>query len=68
MYTLMKSERTKLDSSAIGFRAYEQEQVAQYADFYDAAAACDQANREHTDRHYLLNDAGKELYADAWID
>jgi hypothetical protein len=68
MYTLMKSEQAKPGSNATGSREYEQKKVAQYADFDAAVAACDQANREHPDRHYLMNDSGKEFYADNWID
>lgn len=68
MYTLMKSEQTKLGSRATGPRAYEQVEVAWYGNFLDAIAACDQANRERTDRHYVMNDSGKEFYADTWID
>ena len=68
MYTLMKSEQTKLESSATGSRAYEQKKVGQYADFDVALEACDQANRAHTDRHYVMNDSGKESYGDIWVD
>jgi len=68
MYTLMKSEQTKLESSATGSRAYEQKKVGQYADFDVALEACDQANRAHTDRHYVMNDSGKEFYNGSWID
>jgi hypothetical protein len=31
MYTLMKSEQTKIESRATGFRAYGQKKVGQYA-------------------------------------
>ena len=68
MYTLMRSEQTKLESRAPGSRTYEQRKVGQYAHFLDAVAACDQANREHTSRHYLMNDSGKEFYGNTWID
>jgi hypothetical protein len=68
MYTLMKSERAKLGDGIPGFRAYEQKQVAQYADIFDALTACDKANQQNKARHYVMNDSGKELYADSWID
>jgi hypothetical protein len=68
MYTLMKSEQTMLESRAAGSRAYEQKKVGQYARFLDAVVACDQANREQTDRHYVMNDSGQEFYGDTWID
>jgi hypothetical protein len=68
MYTLMKSEQTKLDSRAARSRTYEQRKVGQYARFLDAVAACEQANREQTDRHYVMNDSGQEFYGDTWID
>jgi hypothetical protein len=68
MYTLMRPEQTKLESRAPGSRAYEQHKVGQYADFDVALDACDQANREHTSRYYLMNDSGKEFYNGSWID
>jgi len=68
MYTLMKSQRTKLGVGATEPRPHKQRQVAQYADFADAVAACDEANQGHADWHYVMNDAGKEFYAETWID
>ena len=68
MYTLMKSEQTRLGDGAAGSRGYKQKEVARYADFDSAVAACDKANRGVKARHYLLNDSGRELYADIWID
>jgi hypothetical protein len=68
MYTLMKSEKMEYQSGATGSRAYEQVEVGQYVHFLDAVAACDKANREHADWHYLMNDSGKELYNGSWID
>ncbi len=68
MYTVMKSEQTKLGISATGSPAFEQKEVTQYAVFDEAVAACDEANRERKARHYVMNDSGKEYYADTWID
>ena len=68
MYTLMKSEKTKLGDAAAGFRVYEQREVARYADLDTAVTACAKANRELEARHYLMNDSGQALYADTWID
>jgi cellobiose-specific phosphotransferase system component IIA len=68
MYILMKSEQTKLGYGAAKSQAYEQKEVAHYADFDAAVAACDKANREIRTRHYVLNDSGQELYAGTWID
>jgi len=68
MFTLMKSEQTRISQGPPGSRAYEQRRVAEYAKFADAIAACNDANRELTARHYVLNESGKELYADTWID
>jgi len=68
MYTLMKSERTKLRHGTAGSRAYEQKEVAQYADFSDALTACDKANQQRNARHYVMNGFGKEYYVDTWID
>ena len=66
--TLMKSEQPKLGRRATGSRAYDQVEVAWYVHFLDAVAACDQANREHTDRHYVMKDSGKEFYAGTRVD
>jgi hypothetical protein len=68
MYTLMKSEHSKIWGSEVGPRAYEQKEVAQYTALREAVAACDQANRERKARHYLMNDSGKEYYLNSWID
>jgi hypothetical protein len=68
MFTLMKSEQTKISQGPPGPRAYKQRRVAEYAKFADAIAACNDANREFKARHYVLNESGKELYADTWID
>jgi len=68
MFTLMKSEKMDYQSSATRSRAYEQKEVGQYVHFLDAVAACDEANREHADWHYVMNDSGKEFYNGSWID
>jgi hypothetical protein len=68
MYILMKSEQTRLGDGAAGSQVFEQKEVARYADFDSAVAACEQANREAKNRHYVLDDSGRELYADTWID
>jgi len=68
MYTLMKSEQIKFGNSATGPRAYEQKEVGQYVEFETILAACSKANRQLKARHYVMNDSGKEYYADSWID
>jgi len=68
MYRLMKSEKMGYQSSATGSRAYAQKEMGRYAHFLDAVAACDQANRGHTDWHYVMNASGKEFYKGSWID
>jgi len=68
MYTLMKSEQRKLKGGARELQRYEQKKVAQYADFDDAVTACDEANRERADWHYVMNELGKEFYDGSWID
>jgi hypothetical protein len=55
-------------SGATGSRAYEQKKVRRYADFAVALEACDKANQEHPDWHYVMNDSGKEFYNGSWID
>jgi len=67
-YTLMKSEPTKPGNGAATSRAYEQKEVARYTVFDEAVAACGEANRKRPERFYVMNDAGKEYYADTWID
>jgi hypothetical protein len=68
MFTVMKSEKTKDWNGPPGPRSYEQKGVAEYGTFDAAVAACDRANRELKDRHYVMNDSGQEFYADTWID
>jgi hypothetical protein len=68
MFTLMKSEQTKAWNGSNGPPAYEQKGVAEYGTFDAAVAACEKANRELKDRHYVMNDSGKESYEDTWID
>jgi hypothetical protein len=53
MFTVMKSEKTKAWNGQTGPRTYEQKGVAEYGTFDAAMAACDKANRELKDRHYV---------------
>jgi len=64
----MKSEQTKPGNGAMGSWTFEQKEVAQYAIFDEAVAACDKANRVLKTWHYVMNDLGKEYYGDTWID
>jgi hypothetical protein len=64
----MKSEKINPRQNVPGPRVYQQQKVATYAVFDDVVAACDKANRQHESRHYVMNDSGKEYYADTWID
>ena len=68
MYTLMKSEKTNPGQNMPGPRGYQQQEVATYVVFDEAVAACDRANGQHESRYYVMNDSGKEYYADTWID
>ena len=65
---LVKSEQTKLENGAMGFRVFDQKEVTHYADFDEVVAACDKANRVLKVQHYVMNDSGKEYYTDTWID
>jgi hypothetical protein len=68
MYTLMKCERKKLGRPAPGSSyAYDQIEVAQYADFDGAIAASDAANLAHKSRYYVMNGSGREYYNGTWI-
>jgi hypothetical protein len=68
MYTLMKSERAKLGRPVPGSAyAYDQVEVAQYADFHEAIKARDAANLALKSRHYVINDSGREYYNGTWI-
>jgi len=68
MYTVMKSERTALGRPAPGSScAYDQIEVAQYADFDDAIEASDAANLALKSRHYVMNGSGREYYNGTWI-
>jgi hypothetical protein len=64
----MKSEQTKVLNGSTVPPAYEQKGVAEHGTFDAAVAACEKANRELKDRHYVMNDSGREFYADTWID
>ena len=64
----MKSEQNGLPHGPPGSPHYEQKLVARYASLNSAVAACDRANRQQSSRHYVMNDAGKEYYANTWID
>ena len=68
MFTLMKSEKTKPETGEKGPRTYEQKVVCHYPALGDAMAACDTANRKLQCRYYIIDDFGKEFYADRWID
>lgn len=68
MYTLMKSERTKLGCPLPGSScAYDQIEVARYADVDEAITAMDAANLALKPRHYVMNALGREYYNGTWI-
>ena len=64
----MKSEQIKFENGTTGSRAYEQKEVGQYVELETVLAACSKANQKLKARHYVMNDSGKEYYADSWID
>ena len=71
MYTLMKSEKIKLGNSTTGpliYAHYEHKEVGQYIDLAEIIAACGKANQKPEAWHYVMNDSGKEYYANNWID
>jgi hypothetical protein len=68
MYRLMKSAPTDDWNENSNLRAYDQEEVAQYANLAEAVAACDDANHLGETRHYVVDDSGREYYAGSWID
>ncbi len=68
MYTLMKSERTKHRRAAPGSScAYDQIEVARFADLGEAIKARDAANLALKPRHYVINESGREYYNGTWI-
>lgn len=68
MYTLVKSERTKVGRFVPGSScAYDQIKVAEYANLDEAVTARDEANLALKSRHYLMNDSGREYYNGIWI-
>jgi hypothetical protein len=42
--------------------------VAQFSDFENAVEECSAANGRFSDRHYVVNAAGKEYFQGLWID
>ncbi len=69
MYRLMKSEKFTLNYLLSGSSSlYRQIPVNQFLQFSKAVDACNVANRSGESRFYILNDYGKELYEDSWID
>ena len=69
MYRLMKSEKFTINHILSGSSSlYRQIQINQFFHFSKAVDACKVANRGGESRFYILNDYGKELYEDSWID
>lgn len=69
MYRLMKSEKLILNHILSGsLSLYRQIQIKQFPQLSKAVDACKNANRSGESRFYILNDSGKELYGDSWID
>lgn len=69
MYRLMKSEKFILNHLLSGsLPLYRQIQINQFHQFRNAVDACNDANRGGESRFYILNNYGKELYEDSWID
>jgi hypothetical protein len=69
MYRLMKSKKFTLDHVISGSKlSYRQIQVTQFLQFSAALTACEAANDNVGDHHYILNASGKEYYGGAWID
>lgn len=69
MYRLMQSAKFTLEHSTLGpMSSFRQRPIGQYRQIRTALAACEKANAQGRNRHYVLDDAGREYYRGAWID
>jgi hypothetical protein len=69
MYRLMQSRKFTLEYPAMrAMSGYRQRLVGQYDKLPMALDACEKANADRGNHHYVLNDAGHENYRGAWID
>jgi hypothetical protein len=67
-FTLMKSKNGSGKDCPTGITAYEQQEVARFSAFENAVEQCSAANGSFPDRHYAMNESGKEYFLASWVD